>query len=80
MAGGGSLHSTASFVVSRAGDSLMLQIPGLPKLRLRPETERDFFVAENTRISVTFNVEESGRVTGLLLTAPTGKTTAIRLK
>jgi D-alanyl-D-alanine-carboxypeptidase/D-alanyl-D-alanine-endopeptidase len=66
------------FTVSREGDSLMLQLPGLPKLRLRPETERDFFVAENTRITVTFDVDPSGRVTRLLLKAPTGDVPATR--
>jgi len=56
----------------------MIQIPGIPKLRLRPESPRDFFVAENTRVTVTFNVDAAGHVTGLLLKAPTGNVPAVR--
>ena len=66
------------FTVTREGDALMIQIPGIPKLRLRPESTRDFFVAENTRVTVTFNVDAAGRVTGLLLKAPTGNVPAVR--
>ena len=68
----------AVFTVTREGDALMIQIPGIPKLRLRPESTRDFFVAENTRVTVTFNVDAAGRVTGLLLKAPTGNVPAVR--
>jgi serine-type D-Ala-D-Ala carboxypeptidase/endopeptidase len=67
----------AVFTVTREGDALMIQIPGIPKLRLRPESTREFFVAENTRVTVTFNVD-AGRVTGLLLKAPTGNVAAVR--
>ena len=70
----------AVFTVSREGDALMLHLPGLPKLRLRPESEREFFVAENTRISVTFDVNATGLVTRLLLKAPTGDVPAARLE
>jgi hypothetical protein len=66
------------FTVTREADMLMIQIPGIPKLRLRPESARDFFVAENTRVTVTFNVDASGRVTSLLLKAPTGDVPAVR--
>ena len=66
------------FTVTREGDALMIQIPGIPKLRLRPESPRDFFVAENTRVTVNFNVDAAGRVTGLLLKAPTGNVPANR--
>jgi CubicO group peptidase (beta-lactamase class C family) len=68
----------AVFTVAREGDALMIQIPGIPKLRLRPESTRDFFVAESTRVTVTFNVDAAGRVTGLLLKAPTGNVPAVR--
>jgi CubicO group peptidase (beta-lactamase class C family) len=68
------------FVVSHEGESLMLQLPGLPKLRLRPEREREFFVAENTRISVTFEVDATVQVTRLLLRAPTGDVPAARVR
>ena len=68
----------AVFTVTREGDALMIQIPGIPKLRLRPESTRDFFVAENTRVTVTFNVDGAGRVTGLLLKSPTGNVPATR--
>jgi serine-type D-Ala-D-Ala carboxypeptidase/endopeptidase len=68
------------FTVAREGDSLMLQLPGLPKLRLRPESETDFFVAENTRISVTFEVDSGGQVTRMVLRAPTGNVPAARVE
>jgi hypothetical protein len=66
------------FTVTREGDALMIQIPGIPKLRLRAESIRDFFVAENTRATVTFNVDGAGQVTGLLLKSPTGNVPAVR--
>jgi serine-type D-Ala-D-Ala carboxypeptidase/endopeptidase len=68
----------AVFTVTREGDALMIQIPGIPKFRLRPESTRDFFVAENTRVTVSFDVDAAGRVTGLLLKAPTGNVPAVR--
>jgi serine-type D-Ala-D-Ala carboxypeptidase/endopeptidase len=68
----------AVFTVTREGDALMIQIPGIPKLRLRPESPRDFFVAENTRVTVTFSVDGAGQVTGLLLKSPTGNVPAAR--
>jgi hypothetical protein len=64
--------------VTREGDALMIQIPGIPKLRLRPESTREFFVAENTRVTVTFNVDSAGQATGLLLKSPTGNVPAVR--
>jgi hypothetical protein len=66
------------FAVSREGDALMLQLPGLPKLRLRPESDRNFFVAENTQLTLTFEVDAAGAVTKLLLKAPTGDVSARR--
>jgi len=69
---------SAVFEVTRDGDALMIQLPGIPKFRLRPESTRDFFVAENTRVTVTFSVDAAGQVTGLLLKAPTGNVTAVR--
>jgi serine-type D-Ala-D-Ala carboxypeptidase/endopeptidase len=68
----------AVFTVTREGNALMIQIPGIPKLRLRPESPRDFFVAENTRVTVTFDVDGAGQVTGLLLKSPTGNVPAAR--
>ena len=59
-----------AFVVSREGDALMIQLPGVPKLRLRPESERAFFVAENTRVTVTFEADSDGHVTRLVLRSP----------
>jgi hypothetical protein len=67
-----------TFTVTRERDGLTLQIPGLPPMNLRPESTVDFFVAENTRVTVTFDVDATGRVTGLLLKAPTGNVQAIR--
>lgn len=63
------------FVISREGDFLTIESPadwGLPKLRIRPETRRDFFAAE-LPLRVTFETDDSGRVTGLLLYPPRGQ-------
>jgi serine-type D-Ala-D-Ala carboxypeptidase/endopeptidase len=67
------------FEVSRNADALMIQLPGVPPLRLRAETPRRFFVAENTRITVVFDVDAEGRATALTLSAPTGTTPATRV-
>jgi CubicO group peptidase (beta-lactamase class C family) len=69
----------SAFEVTREGDALMIQLPNIPRLRLRAESPRVFYVAENTRITVTFDVDSDGRVTGLTLTAPTGTTPAKRI-
>jgi serine-type D-Ala-D-Ala carboxypeptidase/endopeptidase len=67
------------FDVSREDDALMIQLPGIPRLRLRAETPRSFYVAENTRITVTFDLDAEGRATALTLNAPTGTTPAKRV-
>jgi len=69
-----------AFVVSREGDTLMIELPGVPKLRLRPESERAFFVAENTRVTVTFETDSNGQVTRLVLRSPDGETRATRVQ
>ena len=69
----------AVFVITREGEALMLQLPGLPKLRLRPESPRSFFLAENTRVTVTFEVDPAGRAVRLMLGSPTGDVPAQRL-
>lgn len=68
-----------AFVVSREDDALMIQKPGAPKLRLRAETERAFFVAENTRVTVTFEADSHGRVIRLVLRSPAGEAPATRV-
>ena len=54
---------------------LTIQLPadwGLPKLRLRPESLRDFFAAE-LPLRVTFQTNDDGQVIGLLLHPPRGQ-------
>lgn len=70
----------AVFTITREGDALMIQLPGIPKLRLRAESERDFFVAENTRVTVSFEIGADGRVTGLILKSPAGDARAARVE
>jgi serine-type D-Ala-D-Ala carboxypeptidase/endopeptidase len=67
------------FEVSREGDALMIQLPGIPRLRLRPESARTFYVPDNTRLTVTFDLDAEGRATGLTLNAPAGTTPAKRV-
>jgi CubicO group peptidase (beta-lactamase class C family) len=66
------------FVVTRDAESLRLEVPGLPPFRLRPENNRSFFVPENTRVTVTFEVTTSGQVTALTLHSPNGDIQAKR--
>lgn len=63
------------FVITREGDFLTIQPPaswGLPKLRLRAESPRDFFVSE-LPLRVTFQTEGDGRVTGIQIQPPRGQ-------
>ena len=63
------------FVVLRERDFLTLELPadwGIPRMRLRPEALRDFFVAE-LPLRVTFETAEDGRVTGMLVYPPRGQ-------
>jgi CubicO group peptidase (beta-lactamase class C family) len=63
------------FIIVREGDFLTIQLPaswGLPKMRLRPESLRDFFVSE-LPLRVTFQTDQDGRVNGLLLYPPRGQ-------
>lgn len=63
------------FVIARESDFLTIEAPadwGLPKLRLRPESQRDFFTAE-LPLRVTFQTDSNGRVTGLLVYPPRGQ-------
>jgi CubicO group peptidase (beta-lactamase class C family) len=63
------------FIIVRESDFLTIQLPaswGLPKLRLRPESPRDFFVAE-LPLRVTFQTGSDGRVNGLLVYPPRGQ-------
>lgn len=68
------------FAISRKDDHLAIQIPGLPLLQLRPESESTFFVPENTRVTVVFEVDSAGAVTRLMLHSPDGDTPAARVK
>lgn len=56
-------------------DFLTIQVPpgwGLPKFRLRPESRRDFFVAD-LPLRVTFQTGPNGRVNELLVYPPRGQ-------
>jgi D-alanyl-D-alanine-carboxypeptidase/D-alanyl-D-alanine-endopeptidase len=64
-----------AFVVVSQDGFLTLQLPvdwGLPKLRLRPESQKDFFVAE-LPLRVTFQIDREGRVSGLRVYPPRGQ-------
>ncbi|HEX7139756.1 MAG TPA: serine hydrolase [Vicinamibacterales bacterium] len=64
-----------TFTVLRDGDVLAIEAPpdwGLPKLQLHPETPRDFFARE-LPLRVSFQVDEHGRTTGMLIYPPRGQ-------
>ncbi|MCX5643889.1 MAG: DUF3471 domain-containing protein [Phycisphaerae bacterium] len=52
--------------VTHESDALRIQLPAAPKMRLYAETERDFFLKESD-IQVTFQTDDQGRATGLVL-------------
>lgn len=63
------------FVITRAGAFLTIRLPddwGLPTLRLRPESPRDFFAAE-LPLRVTFQTDNDNQVSGLLIHPPRGQ-------
>lgn len=63
------------FTVAREADFLTIESPadwGLPKLRIRPETTRDFFASE-LPLRVTFQTGSDGHVTGVLIYPPRGQ-------
>jgi hypothetical protein len=63
------------FIIIRERNFLMIQLPadwGLPKMRLRPESLRDFFASE-LPLRVTFQVDSNGRVNRLLVYPPRGQ-------
>ena len=63
-----------AFIITREGTFLTILLPadwGLPKLRIRPESRRDFFAAE-LPLRVTFQVNDDGQVSGLLIPSPAG--------
>jgi serine-type D-Ala-D-Ala carboxypeptidase/endopeptidase len=63
------------FTVARENNFLTIESPadwGLPKLRIRPESATNFFASE-LPLRVTFEVDSSNRVTGLLIYPPRGQ-------
>jgi D-alanyl-D-alanine-carboxypeptidase/D-alanyl-D-alanine-endopeptidase len=68
-------HGEGTFTVAREDNFLTIESPadwGLPKLRIHPEDERDFF-AKELPLRVTFQIDNSGRATGLLIYPPRGQ-------
>lgn len=64
-----------TFTILREGNVLVFEAPsdwGLPKLQLHPETPRDFFARE-LPLRVTFQVDDHGRTTGMLVYPPRGQ-------
>jgi serine-type D-Ala-D-Ala carboxypeptidase/endopeptidase len=63
------------FIIVREGDFVTIQFPadwGLPKMRLRPESVRDFFASE-LPLRVKFQVDGDGHVNGMLVHPPRGQ-------
>jgi serine-type D-Ala-D-Ala carboxypeptidase/endopeptidase len=63
------------FVIVRNGNHLLFEAPsewGLPVLRIRPESVSDFF-ATDLPLRVTFQRNEKGSITGILIYPPRGQ-------
>jgi D-alanyl-D-alanine-carboxypeptidase/D-alanyl-D-alanine-endopeptidase len=64
-----------AFIIKSENGVLSIELPadwGLPHMRLRPESLRDFFSAE-LPLRVTFQTSEDGHVSGILLYPPRGQ-------
>ena len=63
------------FSIIREGDALLFMAPdewGLPKLRIRPESTTNFFASE-LPLKVIFQMENDGRIKGILVYPPRGQ-------
>jgi D-alanyl-D-alanine-carboxypeptidase/D-alanyl-D-alanine-endopeptidase len=63
------------FIVARENNFLTIESPadwGLPKLRIRPESQRDFFATE-LPVRVTFQTGPDGKVRSLTIYPPRGQ-------
>ena len=70
-----SRNSAGIFIAARANDFLTIESPadwGLPKLQIRPESQRDFFATE-LPLRVTFKIDNNNLVTGLVVYPPRGQ-------
>ena len=56
----------AEFTVGLEGDKLIVQLTGQPSLQIFPESEAEFFYKE-VDAQITFEKDETGKVTGLIL-------------
>ena len=68
------IKDEGTFTVAREDNFLTIESPadwGLPKLRIRPETDRDFFAAE-LPLRITFRLDAGDHVTGFLIYPPNG--------
>lgn len=60
------LNPVAIFTISRNGDTLFSRLTGQPDLPIYPESETKFF-AKLVAAQISFDVDSSGKVTGLVL-------------
>ncbi len=60
------LNANSILAVSRQGDHLFISEAGDERSQLFPESDRDFFL-KTTDLQVTFEANEQGRTTSLLL-------------
>jgi serine-type D-Ala-D-Ala carboxypeptidase/endopeptidase len=69
----------ALVTIAREADTLTIQLPSAPKLRLRAETTRDYFIAESPQTTFSFEVDSSGSAVRLLLKSAAGELSAVRV-
>jgi CubicO group peptidase (beta-lactamase class C family) len=78
FAGKYKLPPLANISVTREGDALGFVIAGQPKIRLYPESGKRFFTRASTDLAISFETDEAGAVTALVIHQGGEKVTAKR--
>ncbi|MGD9721794.1 MAG: serine hydrolase [Pirellulales bacterium] len=54
-------------IISRDGETLMLQVVGQPRLKLEAESARRFFTRADADVAITFEADDAGKVQRLVI-------------
>ncbi len=67
LAGKYNLPPLANITVARDGDALEFEISGQPKIRLYPESPQRFFTRASADLAISFETDEAGAATKLVI-------------